>query len=201
MYIIDNFYSISEVFRLLYSTVLTRVFYPGALLIRRPFFIRGKPRIRFGQGFTTGYGCRVEAFGSGREDRSVRIVFGDNCHIGDHVHIAAASRVSIGNNCLIASKVFISDLSHGSLSGNNKSDPTSSPNSRPLISEPVSIGNNVWIGENVCILSGVTIGDGAIIGANAVVTHDVPPAAAAAGVPAKIIKIFDNTNKRWVGVS
>lgn len=201
MYIIDNYYSISELLRMLYATLLTRLFYPGALLVRRPFFIRGKPRISFGRGFTTGYGCRIEAFGNGREDRSVRIVFGNNCHIGDHVHVAAASRVTIGENCLIASKVFISDLSHGSLSGVNQSNPASDPNSRPLISKPVSIGDNVWIGENVCILAGVTIGDGAIIGANAVVTHDVPPAAVAAGVPAKVIKRFDCTNKLWTSIS
>ena len=50
-----------------------------------------------------------------------------------------------------------------------------------------SIGNDVWIAAGAIILHKVKIGDGAVIGAGAVVTHDVPPYAIAAGVPAKII--------------
>lgn len=52
----------------------------------------------------------------------------------------------------------------------------------------VDIGNNVWIGDNAIFLNNVTVGDGAVIGSNAVVTHDVPPFAIVAGVPAKIIR-------------
>ena len=50
------------------------------------------------------------------------------------------------------------------------------------------IGNEVWIGQGAFIKRGVHIGDGAIIAAHAVVTHNVPPFAVVAGVPAKIIK-------------
>jgi virginiamycin A acetyltransferase len=52
----------------------------------------------------------------------------------------------------------------------------------------VAIGNDVTIGANVIILPGVTVGDGALVGAGSVVTHDVPPYAVIAGVPAKILK-------------
>jgi len=37
------------------------------------------------------------------------------------------------------------------------------------------------------VLPGVTIGDGAVVGANAVVSHDIPPGARVAGVPARPI--------------
>jgi len=37
-------------------------------------------------------------------------------------------------------------------------------------------------------MKGVTIGEGAIVGAHSAVTHDVPPHAVAAGVPARIVK-------------
>ena len=54
--------------------------------------------------------------------------------------------------------------------------------------KPVIIGNDVFIGNNAILKDGITVGDGAIIGSGAVVTHDVPPYAIVAGVPAKIIK-------------
>lgn len=53
---------------------------------------------------------------------------------------------------------------------------------------PVHVGNDVWIGSNVVVMDGITIGDGAIVGSNAVVTHDVPPYAIVAGVPARVLK-------------
>ena len=54
--------------------------------------------------------------------------------------------------------------------------------------EPTFVGNDVWIGNNVTIKDGVKIADGCIIGSNAVVTHDTPPYAIVAGVPAHIIR-------------
>ena len=48
------------------------------------------------------------------------------------------------------------------------------------------IGNDVIIGAGARILGRITIGDGARIGANAVVVKDVPPGAAAVGVPAVV---------------
>ena len=51
-----------------------------------------------------------------------------------------------------------------------------------------TIGHDVWCGLRVTIKAGVNVGTGAIIGAGSVVTHDVPPYAIVAGVPAKVIK-------------
>lgn len=197
MYIIDNYYTLSEILRMVHATVCTRLFYPGALLIRRPFYLRGKPRVSFGRGFTTGYRCRIEAFGNGRGDRVTKISFGKNCHLGDNVHIAAVERVSIGDNFLAASKVFISDSSHGNYGPADPCSPDTDPSARPLISSPVRIGDNVWVGENACILSGVTIGDGAVIGANAVVTRDVPENTIVTGIPARPLKHYDESDGTW----
>ena len=52
----------------------------------------------------------------------------------------------------------------------------------------VTIGHDTWIGHRAIIMPGLTIGNGAVIGSGAVVTHNVPPYAIVAGVPAKIIR-------------
>lgn len=196
MYFYDNYYSFSEFIKLGYSFVMTRLWNRGATLIRRPFYVRGSVRISYGKGFTTGYNCRIEVFGD-KGDRSTKLCIGENVHVGDNVHIAVAEQVSIGDNCLFASKIFITDLDHGMYAGPDPSLPTSDPNTRILVSTPVSIGKNVWLGENVCVLKGVSIGDGCIIGANSVVTKSIPAQSIAVGAPARVIKRFDETSNAW----
>ncbi|HET8567540.1 MAG TPA: acyltransferase [Candidatus Limnocylindria bacterium] len=57
-----------------------------------------------------------------------------------------------------------------------------------LVIKPVRVGKWADIGVNAVLLPGVTVGEGAIVGAGAVVTHDVPPYAIVAGVPAKVLR-------------
>lgn len=58
---------------------------------------------------------------------------------------------------------------------------------------PTVIGSDVWIGCEAKIMQNVKIGHGAVIGAYSVVTHDVPPYAIVAGVPARVVKMrFDD---------
>ena len=68
------------------------------------------------------------------------------------------------------------------------------------ISNGIIIGDGVWIGQNAIILPGVSIGDKSIIGAGSVVTHDVPSYCVAVGNPARIIKKYSNTEKKWISI-
>src|SRR5690242_12763536 len=106
-----NIYSLSEMISTTYSFICTRLFYKGARLVRRPFYCRGRARLQFAHGLTTGHNCRFDLLGES-EDKSKKLIIGKNCKIGDNVHIVAHEKVIIGDNCLIASKVFISDTSH-----------------------------------------------------------------------------------------
>lgn len=190
-------YGFFGLLKLIRSLIYTKIFFSQARIIRLPFDIRNKKYIKIGAKFTTGFGCRIEAYPL---DESVVLKFGKNVQINDYVHIAAGEKIIIGDNVLIASKVFISDLNHGNYKGNNQDSPLSLPNSRKLSTSPIEIKDNVWIGEGVCVMSGVTIGVGCIVGALSVVTRDLPDFSIAVGAPAKVIKVFDFEKKEWVNV-
>lgn len=192
-----NVYGLGEIFKNAISFAYTRIFFKDARLIRRPIYIRGKKYLQFNEGFTTGYGCRLEMFDTGLGGVK-KLIIGKNCKIGDRVHIAAGEKVTIGDNCLMASNIYISDIHHGDYSGVFEySSPDIPPDSRPLFTRPVSIGYNVWIGENVCILPGITIGDGCVIGANSVVNKDTPDNCIVAGSPAKVLKRYNPNSAMW----
>jgi serine O-acetyltransferase len=84
---------------------------------------------------------------------------------GIHVNHGAV----IGNNCNIQQDVTLGKANRGARAGS-----------------PV-IGNDVFIGAGAKVIGHILVGDGAAIGANAVVTKDVPPGAAVAGVPARMV--------------
>lgn len=184
--------------RLALCLIYTKIFYPSARLIRLPFDIRNRRYISIGKGFTTGVGCRIEAYPQSGKGKI--LLFGDNIEINDYVHISAGEKIVIGNNVLIASKVFISDINHGNYTGIDQDNPMSIPNSRSLSTKSIEIKDNVWIGEGVCIMSGVTIGFGCIIGASSVVTKSIPDYCIAVGTPAKVIKKYDFEKNEWLPI-
>jgi len=188
-------YGLLGMMRLARDLIHTKIFYPGARIVRVPAYVRGARHIRWGANFTTGVGLRLDAF---PDSDIIAITIGNDVQVNDYVHIAAIQNVSIGDHSLIASKVFISDHNHGQYAEPDpNSHPDTPPAQRPLVSKPVRIGARVWIGEHVCIMPGVSIGDGAIIGAGAVVTNDIPANTIAVGSPARVVKQFDFVEKRW----
>lgn len=73
------------------------------------------------------------------------------------------------------------------------SDPSPSPLQKlyPMKTSPVHIKKGAWIGAGAIILSGVTIGECSTVAAGAVVNKDVPPYTMVAGVPARVIKVYN----------
>lgn len=117
-----------------------------------------------------------------------KILIGDNCSIGEYVHITAINSISIGNNVLMGRRVTISDNSHGE--NISKEELQIPPILRKMHSKGgIFIEDNVWIGDKATILAGVRIGYASIIGANSVVTKDIPPYSIVGGIPAKILRI------------
>lgn len=79
----------------------------------------------------------------------------------------------LGNNCTILPMVLI-----GMKGGSNRG---------------AIIGNNVDISTGVTILSPIVIGDNVRIGAGAVVTKDVPSNSIVAGVPARVLRQYNES--------
>ena len=188
-------YGVFGVLQLIIFKIRTKSLFSKARIIRFPIMIRGKKLIKVGYGFTTGYNCRIDAY---TETNSKQVItIGKNVQINDYVHIGAVESIEIEDNVLIASKVFITDHNHGNYSGENQDSPETIPHDRTIYSKPVKIKKNVWLGEFVSVLSGVTIGEGSIIGAMSVVNKDIPPFTIAVGSPAKVIKKYNHSTKKW----
>ena len=58
----------------------------------------------------------------------------------------------------------------------------------PLVTKPISVGEEAWVATDAFIGPGVTIGDRSVVGARSTVMKDVPPDMVVAGNPAKVIK-------------
>ena len=123
-----------------------------------------------------------------------QLIIEDGAIIGHFNHIFATQKIIIHKKVLTADKVYISDNLHGY-----------EDIGRPVVDQPivqngqVEIGEGSWIGENVSIL-GANIGKHCVIGSNAVVTRDIPDYCVAVGAPAKVIKKYDFTQKKWIKV-
>jgi acetyltransferase-like isoleucine patch superfamily enzyme len=120
-----------------------------------------------------------------------KLQLGKGCVFGYNNHIACVRDVVIGDHVLTANNVYISDNIHAY-----------EDISRPIIQQPVlfkssvSIGDGSWIGENVSIIAS-RVGKNCVIGANAVVTHDIPDFSVAVGIPAVVIRQYDQQLKKW----
>jgi len=127
------------------------------------------------------------------------------CRIGDATRIGAFVEIQrgavVGRACKISSHTFICDgvtiedgvfVGHGVMFTNDLFPRALAPNGRVQTDAdwelvPTRVAAGASIGSNATVVAGVTIGRGALIGAGAVVTHDVPPYAIVAGVPARIL--------------
>ena len=109
------------------------------------------------------------------------IELGDGANLGFNCEIFSASRVALGRNVLVAAYSYVIGGDH------DFSDPSKPVLEQRRTSAGVTNGDGVWMGAGAKILDGVTLGDGAVIGAGAVVRDDVPAAAIAVGIPARVV--------------
>jgi lipopolysaccharide O-acetyltransferase len=129
---------------------------------------------------------------------SPRLTIGDRFSCSEGLHISCAYSIEIGDDCLFGGNVYVGDHGHGGYSGEIVTRPEIPPSSRPLVSRGnIIIGNRVWIGNNSVILETTKLGDGVIVAANSVVKGTFPANCIVAGVPAKLVRMYDPKKNRW----
>ena len=126
---------------------------------------------------------------------------GADCVVGQNVSIGPD--VQIGDGCKIQNNVSVYKgvtLEDGVFCGpscvfTNVRNPRAEVNRRDEFSNTM-VRRGATIGANATIVCGVELGAYSMIGAGAVVTHDVPPFALMAGVPARRIGWVSHSGER-----
>ena len=110
--------------------------------------------------------------------------------IGRGSHIIGHWSIEIGADVQTGPYVYITDQNHG------YEDPDAPVGWQRPSEAAVSIGAGSWLGANVVILPGTTLGRNTVVAAGAVVRGSFPDRVVLGGVPAKILRAYDEA-KGW----
>lgn len=188
-------------FRHRYWAAKTRIYYGPQFrslgkrtVIYDPMMITHPEYIALGDQILIRDGVRLEVIRD-RSNRVPELSIGSNTGIEQNVHIVCHSRIRIGAGVAIAARCAIVDVSHDfrSIDSNLRI-------ALRIVDENsfVEIGDGAFLGYGAVILPNVRIGRNAVIGANSVVNRDVPDFGVAAGVPATLLEVYDQENRKWV---
>jgi putative colanic acid biosynthesis acetyltransferase WcaF len=122
-------------------------------------------------------GQRVRVRPTARIEIPWNLTLADDCTIGDFAILYSLGRITIGQRAIVSQYAHLCAGSH---------DHTS--RKFPLLTPPITIGQDCWIATDAFVGPGVTIGDRTVVGARSTVTRDLPPDVVAVGMPAKPIK-------------
>ena len=134
-------------------------------------------------GCEIGDGTKIGAFVEIQKNACV----GKRCKISSHTFICEG--VTIEDNVFIGHNVtFINDTYPRAtkLDGALQTD-------EDWHVEPTLVKEGASIGSGSTVLSKVTIGENAIVGAGSVVTRDVPANTIAAGTPARVLRLLEQS--------
>jgi acetyltransferase-like isoleucine patch superfamily enzyme len=112
------------------------------------------------------------------------LTVGSGCWFNVGCRLDVHSEVTIGNQVRFGQEVLV--LTHTHLLGLTRR------RAGDLEAKPVHIGDGAWLGARVTVLPGVTIGDGAVVAAGSMVTRDVEANTLVGGLPAKLVRNFED---------
>ena len=152
--------------RILWSIVWLLLYRPSP----RPFHIWRCILLKM---FGARIGKNVHPYPSAKIWAPWNLTMGDFSSLGNYVDCYSVDKIVIGSNTTISQYAFLCSASHDYRYIE-----------MPLITSPITIGNNVWITADVYVAPGVCIANGAVVMPKSSVTRDVGPWIVAGGNPA-----------------
>lgn len=134
---------------------------------------------------------RIECVCVGNQNIKPLLWIRQNVNIEQNCHITCGNSIIIGERTSITANVTITDIRHP------YEDIATAVKYQPYTTTPVRIGADCHIANGAVILPGTVIGNHCVVGANAVVKGCFPDFTIIAGNPAKVIKYYNVTTKRW----
>lgn len=163
-------------------------------ILLKPRNIVNSKYITCGNKIKIKYASRIECYDNFHNVKyNPKFIIEDNVIIGDFFTAYITNYLKIGKNSIFAHNVTIVTENHGI----NPNDILPYADQKLEVGD-VIIGENCWLGTGVVVLPGSKLGDNCVVAANAVVNKQFPSNVMVAGVPAKIIKIFDSKMGKWI---
>lgn len=160
-------------------------------VIKKPMFLTPE-YISIGNACYIWNDARIEAVTSyAGKNFNPHIIIEDGVSIQQRCHITAADTLIIGKNTAILFDVMITNIDH------EYEDLSIPVGNQPLQVKKTQIGENCFIGSGAKIQAGTILGRHCVVGTNSVVRGHFPPYSVIVGVPAKIVKRYDEKSGVW----
>lgn len=125
----------------------------------------------------------------------VNINVGEGCFVNYNCVLLDISPITLGNQVWLGANVTIATPNHPLIASERIVQTYPDGEHDLEYSAPVVIKDNVWVCSGAIICGGVTIGENSVIAAGAVVTKDVPANSIVMGVPAKVVRQIDESDR------
>ncbi len=125
----------------------------------------------------------------------VNIKVGKGCFVNYNSTFLDVAPITLGDGVWIGANVTLATPMHPFLAEERLPQDYPDGHHDLEYASPIVIGKNSWICSSATICGGVNIGENSIVAAGAVVTSDVPPNTIVGGVPAKVMREIDESDR------